>query len=223
MYTVADPVLLVVLSVASSGIFEQVKAPPAVLQEVIVVVDSTVVTGITVVILLALDVAGAPPPIPGSPGSPGRPTLPPTPRSTLRPRPADKPKLALKPDESRPSPTPAEAPRDKEAAAVTLAWMSMMVELGPPTPTPTPTPTDGSAVTCAMTQPLRILPPLVHVPVGVASELMNDAPGAVGKVMGRSRLPVAWSDGIRVVGKPPKLAERPADTLAEIPPGIPTT
>lgn len=217
MYTVADPVLLVVLRVANSGILEQVKAPPAVLQEVIVVVDSTVVTGMTVVILLALAVTGDPPPMPG------RPRPPPPPRSTLRPTSADKPKLALKPDEPRPSPTPAEAPRDKEAAAVTLAWMSMMVELGPPMPTPTPTPTDGSAVTCAITQPSRILPPLVHVAVAVASELMADAPGAVGKVMGKSRLPVARSDGSRVVGKPPKLAERPADTLIGNPPGIPAT
>ena len=188
MYTVADSVLLVVLRVANSGMLEQVKAPPAVLQEVIVVVDSTVVTGMTVVILLALVVAGDPPPIPGSPG---RPTLPPPPRSTLRPMSADTPKLALKPEESRPSPTPAEAPRDKEAAAVTLAWMSTTVELGPPMPTPTPAPTDGSAVTCAITQPLRMLPPFVHVAVGVASELMTDAPGTVGKVMGKSRLPVA--------------------------------
>lgn len=217
MYTVADPVLLVVLRVANSGILEQVKAPPAVLQEVIVVVDSTVVTGMTVVILLALAVTGDPPPMPG------RPRPPPPPRSTLRPTSADKPKLALKPDEPRPSPTPAEAPRDKEAAAVTLAWMSMMVELGPPMPTPTPTPTDGSAITCAITQPSRILPPLVHVAVGVASELMTDAPGAVGKVMGKSRLPVARSDGSRVFGKPPKLAERPADTLIGNPPGIPAT
>ena len=223
MYTVADPVLLVVLSVANSGMLEQVKAPPAVLQEVIVVVDSTVVTGMTVVILLALVVAGDPPPMPGSPGSPGRPTLPPPPTSTLRPKPADRPKLALKPDESRPSPTPAVAPKDKEAAAVTLAWMSTMVELGPPMPTPTPTPIDGSAVTCAITQPSRILPPLVHVAVGVASELMTDAPGAVGNVMGKSRLPVARSDGSRVVGKPPKLAESPADTLIGNPPGIPAT
>lgn len=96
---------------------------------------------------------------------PPRPSPPPAPAEPPSPRPIEALTPRLKPEESALKPTPALTPAETETPTDAERLAPRIGLLDGPTTTPPLAPTPGSRVAVARTHPLRMLPPLLHVPV----------------------------------------------------------
>lgn len=101
------------------------------------------------------------------------PALAPAPAVAPTPPPAEAARPALIPEDPAFTPKPTLAPKEADTLPVTLAWaLSMAPDEGPYNPTPALAPAPDPAIALAITQPFKILPPLVHVSVVAGSLLV---------------------------------------------------
>lgn len=135
--------------------------------------------------------------------APPRPSPPPAPADPPSPRPIDALTPRLIPEEPALKPTPAPTPAETETPTDAERLAPRIGLLDGPMTTPPLAPTPGSRVAVARTHPLRMLPPLAHVPV---MERLFD----VGRVTRDPRLEVKL--GPLIEGNP---TPTPAPTVTE--------